>query len=260
MKKVFFLLLSLIGFAFIPREEVPERSIHSYQSGEWLKFRIHFGFVNAGYATLNLSESTYHGQSVYHAKGKGWTTGAAKFFYEIDDRYESVFSKEEVKPLHFIRRVNEGGYRISRDLFFDHDKGEVLIKDFKKNTEEKVPINNVQDMMSAFYHLRNVDLSRISEGDEIREDLFFDGEKFPFKLKFLKREILKTKFGDIHTWKIRPMVQKGRVFEGQESLTVWISDDENKVPLRIKAALVVGSLKVDLEDFSGLAHPLEFID
>ena len=260
MKKVVLILLSAMSFAFAPGATAPGRSIHSYQSGEWLKFRIHFGFLNAGYATLNLKESTYRGKKVYHAKGKGWTTGAARLFYDINDRYESIFTRDEVKPLHFIRRVDEGGYRISRDLYFNHDKGEVLIKDREKNTEEKTKISNVQDMLSAFYHLRNVDLNNISEGDEIQEDLFFDGEKFPFKLKFLKREILKTKFGEIPTWRIRPMVQKGRVFEGQESLTVWISDDDNKVPLRIKAALVVGSLKVDLEDYAGLAHPLEFTD
>ena len=57
----------------------------------------------------------------------------------------------------------------------------------------------------------------------------------------------------------RPYVQAGRVFKEEESLTVWISDDENKVPLRIKASLAVGSLKADLEEVKGLSHPLKVI-
>jgi hypothetical protein len=54
---------------------------------------------------------------------------------------------------------------------------------------------------------------------------------------------------------LRPLVQSGRVFKEEESLTVWISDDDNKLPIRIKASLAVGSLKADLEGFKGLKNP-----
>ncbi len=117
----------------------------------------------------------------------------------------------------------------------------------------------MQDMLSAFYYLRNLDLDKIKIGDEIAIDLFFDSEMYPFKLKFLKNEIIKTKFGKIKTWKIRPIVQKGRVFEENESLTIWITDDDNKIPIRIKAALAVGSLKADLIEFKDLVSPFIFI-
>jgi hypothetical protein len=52
-------------------------------------------------------------------------------------------------------------------------------------------------------------------------------------------------------------VQAGRVFKEDESLTVWISDDENKIPIRLKASLAVGSLKADIESFKGLKTPLK---
>ena len=69
------------------------------------------------------------------------------------------------------------------------------------------------------------------------------------------REDLKTKFGTVPTMIFRPLVQSGRVFKEEESLTVWISDDENKIPLRIKANLAVGSIKADLDGFKGLKNP-----
>lgn len=231
----------------------------SFKEGEWMKFRIHYGFVNAGYATLRLKQTNRYGKPLYHAVGKGWTVGAASIFFRIKDNYESYFTMDTIKPIRFKRRVDEGGYIIRRDLVFDHVSKKVSIDDLEDNLKSEISIGDVQDLVSAFYHLRNYDLSKISEGDELLVNLFFDGETYPFKLKFVKREIIPTKFGKIRTWHIKPLVQKGRVFEGQESLTIWISDDDNKIPIRIKASLAVGSLKADLEEFKGLANPFTMI-
>jgi len=78
-------------------------------------------------------------------------------------------------------------------------------------------------------------------------------------LKFLGRETLKTKFGKISTLKFRPYVEAGRVFKEKESLTVWVTDDDNKIPLLIKADLAVGSLKATLTEFKGLKNSFKII-
>jgi hypothetical protein len=109
------------------------------------------------------------------------------------------------------------------------------------------------------YYLRNQDLSKLKEGEEISIKMFFDQEVNDFKLRMVGREIIKTKFGKFKTLKFRPLVQSGRVFKEQESVTVWISDDKNKVPLKIKASLAIGSLRADLDQFKGLAHPFNII-
>jgi hypothetical protein len=112
--------------------------------------------------------------------------------------------------------------------------------------------------MSTFYYLRNhPNIDKIKPGESIAIDMFFDGETTKFKLKFIGREDIKTKFGTVATMIFRPLVQSGRVFKEQESLTVWISDDDNKLPVRIKASLAVGSIKADLEAFKGLKHPFK---
>jgi hypothetical protein len=87
--------------------------------------------------------------------------------------------------------------------------------------------------------------------------MFFDEETTKFKLKFIGREDITTKFGTIATMVFRPLVQSGRVFKEQESVTVWISDDDNKIPLRIQASLAVGSIKADLDAFKGLKNPFK---
>lgn len=269
MKKLFVLIL-LLSFTFkgeaqqadlLSNSVKKESNTTSYHEGEWLKFRVHYGIFNAGYATLKLEQSELNGEKLYHAIGKGWTVGAAKFFYNIEDEYESHFTRDkQVKPIQFKRRVDEGGYIIKRDMYFDPVHKTVKIDDLKNNEKTEMSIGEVQDLVSSFYYLRNYNLNTIKEGDEIQINLFFDKENYPFKLKFLKKEIIKTPFGKIKTWKIRPLVQKGRVFEGQESLTIWISDDTNKIPLRIKASLAVGSLKVDLQDYKGLSKDFEIVE
>jgi hypothetical protein len=87
--------------------------------------------------------------------------------------------------------------------------------------------------------------------------MFFDSENYEFKMKLLGFETINTKFGKIKCIKLRPFVQSGRVFKEKESLTLWVSADKNKIPLRIKADLAVGSIRVDLDAFSGLTHPFE---
>ena len=115
-------------------------------------------------------------------------------------------------------------------------------------------------MMSAFYYLRNnVDTKNLAVGEEFSINMFFDKENFDFKLKFLGRETVNTKFGNVPSLKFRPYVQSGRVFKEQESLTVWISDDENKIPLRLQADLVVGSIKADLEAYKGLKKSFRIV-
>ena len=102
-------------------------------------------------------------------------------------------------------------------------------------------------------------IKNVKVGEEIVLNMFFDKENFKFKLKYLGEEVMDTKFGKVPCLKFRLYVQKGRVFKENESLTLWVSNDENKVPIRIKASLAVGSLKADLDAFKGLKHPFKII-
>lgn len=224
--------------------------------GEWFKFRIHYGFVNAGYATLEVKEATINSEKLLHLIGKGYTTGLSRLFFKVDDRYESYIDKDTFVPNQFLRKINEGGYTKNQEGFFIWSTNKILVKDYKYNTEKTFSIpKNTQDILSAFYYLRNFStIDKIKPGESVAIDLFFDDETTKFKLKFIGRENIKTKFGTIATMIFKPLVQSGRVFKEQESVTVWISDDENKIPIRIQASLAVGSIKADLEAYKGLKH------
>ena len=229
----------------------------AYDTGEWFKFRIHYGFINAGYATLEITDAIKENKKVYHAIGKGYTVGMSRLFFKVEDNYESYFDKVTNKPYQFVRKIDEGGYTKNMEGFFNQVANKVLVKDYKHKSEKTIVVTeNVQDIISSFYYLRNhPNINSLKVGEAIVIDMFFDDEVIKFKLKFIGKEDIKTKFGTASTMIFRPIVQSGRVFKEEESLTVWISDDENKIPLRIKADLVVGSIKADLDGFKGLKNP-----
>ena len=242
MKKIIVLLLVFISTnSFVQKED-------AFTTGEWFKLRIHYGVVNAGYATLEIKEAVRNNHKVHHVQGKGWTTGMTKLFFEVKDDYQSFFDKETGKPYQFLRKIDEGGYTKYQEGFFNQDNN--------NETENTYSVpENVQDIVSSFYYLRNhPKIDTLKEGESITIDMFFDNETTKFKLKYIGKEDIKTKFGKISCKVFRPYVQAGRVFKEEESLTVWISDDDNKIPVRIKASLAVGSLKADLDAFKGLKH------
>lgn len=250
MKKLILLFLFTSSLSIFSQEKEL-----AYDKGEWLKYRIHYGIINAGYASITVDEIKNDSVDSYYFKGKGWTTGMASWFFKVRDTYESIVDKKTELPTHFIRRVNEGGYIINRDTYFDHKKNIARVEDHKHKTKKEVEAVGVQDMISAFYTLRNKEFDSLKKGESVALKMFFDAKTFPFKLKFLGKEKLSTKFGKINCYKLRPIVQSGRVFKEEESLTLWVTADENKIPVRIKAELAVGSLKVDLHEYKGLSHP-----
>ena len=101
MKKLITFFLLFISFQFLGAQEVS-----SFQAGEWLRFKLSYsGWVKAGNATLEISEGTYQERPVYKVIGKGWTTGAIKWFFNVKDHYESHFDKVTGQPYKFVRNI-----------------------------------------------------------------------------------------------------------------------------------------------------------
>lgn len=253
MKKLVLIILILTTLAFDTQKE------DAYGVGEFFKFRIHYGIINAGYATLEVKDATINNKKVFHAVGKGYTTGMSKLFFKVEDLYESYFDKENGNPYRYVRKIDEGGYTKNQEGFFNPSENRVLVKDYKRKTEKTIVLtDNVQDIVSSFYYLRNhPNIDKLKSGESITIDMFFDEEITKFKLKYIGLQDITTKFGTVSTMVFKPLVQTGRVFKEKESLTIWITDDDNKVPVRIKADLAVGSLKADLDEYKGLKNPFK---
>ncbi|MBC3758290.1 DUF3108 domain-containing protein [Hyunsoonleella sp. SJ7] len=257
MKRILLILIALMSmYAAVAQQE------SAFDTGEWFKFKMSYSsWLKAGNATLTVKDGRIGEKDVYHVVGKGWTTGMIKWFFKVKDRYESYFDKETIVPYKFVRNIDEGGHTKDIEIDFDQENNKAHVNNKKHKTQKVFDTRpDIQDMVSTFYYLRNnVNTDTLKTGDEVRVDMFFDEENYGFKLKYLGEETIETDFGMVKTLKFRPYVMAGRVFKEEESLTLWVSKDKNKVPLRVQADLAVGSLRADLEAFKGLKYPFQIV-
>ena len=226
---------------------------NAFKPGEKLEYVLHYGIMNAGVATLELKEADdLAGRKLLHAVAEGHSAGAFKAFYKVNDLYETRFDRDGVFPWVFTRRVEEGGYKINQDYSFLQHRHKVTTQEQKTFD---VPAH-AQDMISAFYYARTWDLSNVAEGQEFTVDLFMDNENWPLKMKYVGKETIKIRNGKYRCLKFQPMVQKGRIFKSNDDLNVWISDDGNRIPILVQAKILVGSIKMELSGYEGLANPI----
>lgn len=253
MKFIFALFLSISSYLV----STAQNTESCFQENEFLEFKIKYLTFNTSTATLKIKKEILNEKPVYHVIGEGKSSKFLSFFFKIRDRYETYIDTETYMPYKFIRNINEGGYTKDIIIDFDQVNNKATVNDRKRKKIKVFDTDaNVHDMISSFYYLRNViDTSTLKEGDETSLTMFFDKKNYKFKLKFLGKETIRTNFGKKDCLLFRPIVMADRVFKEEESLTVWISDDENKIPVKISAELAVGSLTANLSEYQGLKYP-----
>lgn len=241
-----------------PLQELRTINQNAFKVGEKLHYEINYGLITAGKATLGVEAiAQKQNRPTFHVVATGRTVGMAEWFFKTRDRYETFIDTKAIVPWEFIRDVNEGGYEIKRHLVFDQYQQNV--KDLsapEKGTFNYPPY--AQDMLSALYYARSYDTRNMQNGEQINFTMFLDYEQFNFRLKLLKRTTVKTEFGKIKCLELRPMLQEGRVFKDEETMTIYVTDDANKIPVLIKSELAVGSIKVELSKYEGLRNPISF--
>ena len=232
----------------------PRSSVKPFKKGEYLKFKVSYGVFDAGIAELELKEDNKQVGDIdlIHAVGIGTSEGFFDWFFKVRDRYETYMNAEEVEPVLFIRRVNEGGFKINQDYKFYHNKN---IVDNGKGEKFSVP-DDIQDMLSAFYYARTIDVAQLQKGDIVTIETFMDNEVYPLDIRFMGYDTVKTKLGKFSCVKFTPAMQMGRIFKDEEDMAVWLTNDKNKLPVFVKADILVGSIRMELTEMKNTAHPI----
>jgi hypothetical protein len=227
----------------------------AFKDGEFLKYKLAYGFMNAGEATLEVKKvkKKIQGREILHIVGRGYSISAFDWFFKVRDKYETYLDEEGIFPWLFVRRIEEGGYKKEQDYKFFQNQGRV--EHVQKELEYKVP-HGVQDMISSFYYARTIDFTDAKKNQVYQFNSFVDGEVYPIKIKYVGTKNIRVNAGKFECMVFHPVVQEGRIFKKDDDVTVYITNDENKIPVLARAKILVGSVRMELIDYKNLANPI----
>jgi hypothetical protein len=257
VSKLFLLIIILFSSSFrlVKGDEFCGISNNSFRGGENISMIVFYNalglYVNAGTANFSVSSERMFNKPVYHITGTGVTNSKYDWIFKVRDRYESIIDSVTLQPYKFIRNVDEGGYKKYENITFNRTANTAITA----KGIFKVP-GCIQDVVSSFFYARNINFEKYKSGDRIPFNLFLDNEVYSMYIRYMGKETIKTRYGKFRAIKFKPLLVKGTIFEGGEGMTVYVSDDNNKVPLRIESPLLVGSVKVDLMGYQNLRYPL----
>lgn len=260
------ILFLLSGFAKEDRTYPPVKN-ESFRRGETIHFKMTYGIFNVGKGSVNI-DSRYHkinDRDCFKIDVYGRTVGMVDWVADVNDRWGAYIDTAALVPHQFYRFIREGKYRKDEWTNFDHVNRRIEVKTLDKKTGKlKDPLYydapaQVRDMVAGFLYLRNMDLSRIKLGDTVSVKGFFQDEFYDFKIIYSGKETIKVKAGKIRTIVFKPVMPKNKVFDGENSVTAWFSDDKNRIPVKINANMFIGSAGVELTDYSNLRNPLNVV-
>ncbi|MDB9895833.1 DUF3108 domain-containing protein [Flavobacteriales bacterium] len=238
----FFLLIFLSNIfqtVFAQSSELP------FKDGEKFEYDIFFEFIKSGTASLVVKKDTISfSKNRLIMVGKGKTHPFFDLFFKVRDEYSTLFNTTDLVPILFNRKISEGNFNLNQQYLFDHQSMHV-----KSNSDFFPIIDSTQDMLSALFFARTFNTNLLSNNKVLSIPVFMDNEIFRLKIKYLYNEIIKSPFGNVDCLVFQPSLQNGRVFEDEESMRIWISNDESRALLRVEVEIWAGTIKAILKSY-----------
>jgi hypothetical protein len=236
----------------------------AFQSGEELSFVVNYNWgaiwMTAAEVTFSVSKSELNGRQVYHFEGVGGTYPKYDWFYKVRDKYEAYADTVTLSPFRFRRVVNEGGTHLIDDYVFSQKKKKVYTSTQKGDVSklDSLAITAcTNDVITSIFYARCLDFSAYKPKDTIPISFVLDGEVFNSYIRYMGKEVIYSELlGNVQCIKFKPKLVEGTIFKGGEGMTVWVTDDKNKMPVYVETPIIVGTIKVNLNKYKGLRHPI----
>ena len=236
-----------------------------FKAGETVTYRAvyswGFVWVNAGDVLFRVYDTTYSQKPAIYFKSYGWSLKQYDWFFKVRDRFESIVDPETLQPFWFERDTHEGGFTAYNHYVINRSKNELDIISYNSDRpykHEYLPLKPCTfDVLSAIYYCRTLSFNGLNIGDKIPLTMAIDNEIFDLYVKYLGKERLETRDGMVfNTIKFSALLVEGTIFKGGEDLTVWVTDDQNRIPLLVEAKILVGSVKAVITGMENLKYPL----
>jgi len=254
LKYIFFVLLFVAVNTWADQPPSSQYIHKAFGAGEELHYGMTYGFFRGGEGVLSVKDTLFEGRKVYHMVGRAKTSGLADKIFSVRDVYESFYDPYTQLPVKSIRNISEGRYRWYNESIFKHGEDSTYV--ISQRSGEKYVVANIYDIVSAFYISREKYFNdNMKKGQLIELMTYFADEQFPLRIRYMGLETITTNFGKLECYKFSPVTEVGRSFNTEDDMHIWITRDANRVPVRIRFNLKVGSFVCDLEQFKGLKNP-----
>lgn len=238
----------------------------TFSKGEQLEYKLHFGIFNIGKARMEIHDEVYmiNKRPSYKMDVFGWTTGAVGWLTNMDDNWGAYIDSINLLPHISWRNIREGRYRKNELVNFNHDEHTIEAKVIDNQTGKfKDPIyyqapENIRDLIGGFLYVRHVDFSKMQLLDTIRMHAFFEDTIYDFRILYMGKDRIKTKAGDFNAIKLVPVMPDNKLFAGPNSISIWLSDDKNRILLKAEANMFIGRAGCELTAFDGLIEKPNF--
>lgn len=252
--KTILILATVSLFLSAQTKDVVFRKIENKAFGlkEKCVFNVNYGFVTAGIASFSIPEiKTISGRQAYRVKFEVNSVPSFDWFFKVRDRYESYIDVEGIFPWRFERHIREGNFSNDFTAFFDHRK-QIAITGSGKY---KIPFQ-CHDIVSAFFYFRTLDLSKMKKGDKVHLENFYDDKVYKLDVVYHGKETVTVPAGTFNCVVVEPLVLEGGLFKNEGTITIWLTDDDNKLPVKVKTKVIIGSIDAELTGYEGLVSPL----
>jgi hypothetical protein len=245
--------LSIFSFNLKPENQGFHRDINNsaYQANEELNYRVHYGALNAAVVQMSVSKPmVVHEREAYNLKIEGQTLSSFSWMYKVRDKFESWVDAKSHTPLRYSKTVREDAYFHQDVAIYNHKEK------WLKNKEGKIKItDHTMDVAAAIYYMRTFEYKNKPEGYKFPMDIYIDNKLYNLSVTYAGKDVIDSDLGKVSCIKLKPQLVVERVFKDENAMTVWVSDDENHIPVRIQTDIYVGSLKVDLTSYKNLKNP-----
>lgn len=249
----------------VPIRDIAEKGL-AYKAGEKMDFTMHYtwGMIDSdvGSATVNLDTVRFNGEKAFLCSVYGKTTRMYDLFFKVREDFKSWFSVDGLRPLKFTRDTFEGKYVARNTYIYDWNAAEPhIIADVYSSSRGQrnmeLPLTPCTfDLPALFFFARNIDMEKVEPGKRYPMTFAIDDDIYNVYFIFYGPETIKVKgLGTVKTIRFAAKLLAGEVFTGEEDMMIWISDDENRVPVYFEAPILVGTASGRMSGCSGLKYP-----
>lgn len=248
----------------LPPAETCEIPHMAFQSGESLTYKVYYNWgsvwLSGGEVYFKLAQEDLNGVPVLHASGEATSYKSFDWLFKVRDKVDTYMNSETLQSYKFSRDVYEGGYTFYRSYIWDREKN--IIYSYHDNRKGKKGTKTITDadpcgvdLLSTFYWMRTLDLTNAKKGDKIPVKMAIDDAQYDMYVRYDGKETYETKLGTFNCIKLKPLLQEGEIFKEGEGMTIWLTDDDNRIPVRVESDLAVGRITCDLKSYGGNKYP-----